>query len=117
MRALLVHVGHAGRAEVRWSAYASDGRQQLVVGNVEMNWLNSAGVFAHEVAHALGLRDRYTDVTIDGRISSVPHPGYRQNLMGSSNQTGLHAGQLEIMRANLAGGWDMDLRGWDIAWP
>jgi hypothetical protein len=49
-------------------------------------WSNSGSrdMAGHEAGHDLGLPDRYKDVRqSDGKIRSIPNPGYEQNVMGN----------------------------------
>ena len=48
---------------------------------------DSMTTIQHETGHLLGLPDRYTDIRNErGDISSVPHPGYEDNLMGTGQR-------------------------------
>jgi hypothetical protein len=61
------------------------GTYMKAVGSAQGNWFSGEALndwtAGHEVGHTFGLPDRYANELINGRLVSIPEPGYHGNIM------------------------------------
>jgi hypothetical protein len=52
------------------------------------------------MGHGMGLPDRYTETTVDGKQVTTPNAGYERNIMGAYGMPASEADIREIIRFN-----------------